>query len=89
MSPDVFFELTALRPTQEMDEQAVYTSFFTGGGLGILVCPGCGPGGGHTWSESSRLVQVTIDASIGPSFGLEVVDLNADGRLDLVSEIYS
>ena len=39
--------------------QIVYASFFTGGGLGLLVCPGCGPGGGHTWSETSRLIQVS------------------------------
>lgn len=83
-APDVFFRLTALRASEESDEQCVYASFFTGGGLGLLVCPGCGPGGGHTWSETDRLVQVTLDRAIGPSFDVQVVDLNADGRLDLV-----
>lgn len=94
MSPDVFFALANLRG--DGDEQLLYTSFFTGGGLGLILCPGCAPAGApasasastlagpNTWSNLSSLVQVALDPSIGPGFDVQVVDLNGDGALDLL-----
>lgn len=82
-SPDIFIALANLR--NDADEQLLYASFFTGGGLGIIVCPGCaGAGAKNTWSNVSSLQQIMIDPSIGPGFDVVVVDLNGDGRLDLL-----
>jgi hypothetical protein len=83
-SPDVLYSLTSLR--DDADEQIFYTSFFTGGGLGMVQCVGCstaGKGDGSTWAKSALTITV-LDATIGPSFDVQVVDLNGDGRLDLL-----
>jgi hypothetical protein len=82
-SPDVLFALSSVRA--DADEQVFFASFFTGGGLGMLLCAGCGAGGtGATWSQASALQTVVLDASIGPAFDVQVIDLNGDGRLDLL-----
>lgn len=83
-SPDVFTQLTSLR--NDTDAQVVYTSFFTGGGLVLLQCAGCNAanGGNATWAENA-LQMVLIDPSIGPGFAAYVVDLNGDGRLDILA----
>lgn len=87
-APDVFAQLATLRGDSDPDEQLVYTSFFTGGGLAMLVCPGCGPGtpssARNTWSNTGSLQQVLLDMTLGPSFDISVIDLNGDGKLDLL-----
>ena len=65
------------------DEQLFYASFFTGGGLGVLVCPGCAAGK-NNWNNTSSLKQAVLDDTIGPAFDVQTVDLNNDGRLDLL-----
>jgi hypothetical protein len=83
-SPDVLHSLTSLRGDADM--QLFFTSFFTGGGLGMVQCAGCGAAapGGAVWANASHLTTTVLDASIGPAFDVSVVDLNLDGRLDLL-----
>jgi hypothetical protein len=84
-APDVLFTAPAsLR--NDADEQIFAASFFTGGGLAMLQCAGCavsGPGA-ESWAAAAPLSPVVLDASIGPAFDVAVVDLNGDGRLDLL-----
>jgi hypothetical protein len=83
-SPDVLFQLGNLR--NDADEQIFFTSFFTGGGLGMVWCPGCNTAGGgnNSWSNAEGLGLFVLDASIGPSFDVSIVDLNGDGQSDLL-----
>lgn len=85
-SPDVLYTVTNLR--NDNDEEIFYTSFFTGGGLGMLLCPDCGNKGSssnpNTWSNTSNIIETVLDASIGPAFDVQVIDLNNDGRMDLL-----
>jgi hypothetical protein len=83
-APDVLFQLANLR--NDTDEQLVFASFFTGGGLGMVYCAGCaaGSGSGNTWSNAADLQLVILDASIGPSFDVAPLDMNGDGRIDLL-----
>jgi hypothetical protein len=87
-APDVFSALATLRGASDVDEQLVFTSFFTGGGLAMLLCPKCGPGTPpsqrNTWSNTQSLQLVILDTSLGASFDVSVVDLNGDGKLDLL-----
>lgn len=82
-APDVgFTPPTSIRG--DSDQQVFYTSFFTGGGLAMLQCSGCAVSGGTgTWATTT-LTTTILDASLGPSFDVSVVDLNGDGALDLL-----
>jgi hypothetical protein len=87
-APDVLFA-GPLSLRADGDEQIFAATFFTGGGLSMVECSGCAAGGsgGMTWAAaaaSGLLAPVVLDASIGPSFDVEAVDLNGDGRLDLL-----
>jgi len=86
LAPDVFFTApVSLRG--DNDEQIFYTSFFTGGGLCMVECAGCAGAGGGSWAAAAaagRLAAVLLDGAIGPGFGLDAVDLNGDGALDLL-----
>ena len=82
-SPDVLFaEPISLRDDNDM--QLFFASFFTGGGLAMLQCEGCaGAAPTSTWA-TSKLSPIVLDSSIGPAFDVSVVDLNGDGRLDVL-----
>jgi hypothetical protein len=82
-SPDVLFAPpTSLRG--DADSQLLFASFFTGGGLGLLQCAGCaGATPVSTWAAAT-LETAVIDASVGPAFDVAVLDLNGDGRLDVL-----
>ena len=68
----------------DSDEQLLYASFFTGGGLAMLQCEGCaGSDPTSTWA-TAKFSPIVIDASVGPAFDVSVVDLNGDGRLDVL-----
>jgi hypothetical protein len=84
-APDVFIDLLSIRG--DVDEQIFYTSFFTGGGLGMILCPGCSdaaPAPRNTWSNASSLQRIMLDLSIGQGFEAQAVDVNNDGILDLL-----
>lgn len=59
-SPDIFFALANLRG--DSDEQVFYASFFTGGGLGMLLCTGCAKG--NTWSNPNNIVQASGEMGV-------------------------
>lgn len=85
-APDVFFT-APLSLRGDADQQIFYTSFFTGGGLAMTECVGCGGAGGGTWAAAAAagaLRATVLDASIGPGFDVATVDLNGDGVLDLL-----
>jgi hypothetical protein len=80
-APDVLFAApVSLRA--DADEQLLFASFFTGGGLGMLQCSGCAGGGAAATWATANLTRVVLDASIGPAFDVAAVDVNGDGRLD-------
>jgi len=82
-APDVLFA-APISLRGDSDEQLLYASFFTGGGLAMLQCEGCaGSAPTSTWA-TAKLSPIVIDASVGPSFDVSVVDLNGDGRLDVL-----
>ena len=81
-APDVGFTAPAsLRG--DADEQIFFTSCFTGGGLAMLNCAGCAPGGGAAWA-TANLTLTVLDASLGPSFDVSLADLDGDGAPELL-----
>jgi hypothetical protein len=81
-APDVCFT-PPISLRGDGDQQLFFASFFTGGGLAMLQCSGCAAGGGATWA-TAQLTLTVLDATLGPSFDVSVVDLNGDHRLDLL-----
>jgi hypothetical protein len=82
-SPDVLFS-SPISIRGDNDSQVFYASFFTGGGLGMLQCVGCaGTAPTSTWA-TSQLTPIVLDASVGPAFDVAIVDINGDGRLDVL-----
>ena len=82
-SPDVLFAApVSLRG--DGDAQLVFASFFTGGGLGLLNCAGCAGAAPTAHWATAPLSPTVLDASVGPAFDVDVVDLNGDGRLDVL-----
>lgn len=81
-APDVFTAITSFGGS---DLTLVFTSYFSGGGFGIVQCASCNAsaGGTSSWANASLAVTI-IDASIGLGFAASLADLNNDGVLDVL-----
>lgn len=77
MSPDVFFTLGDVNG--DGDDEVVYSSFFTGGGLGFIAAPG------GDWSDPTKLTNTVVDTQPGPMFDVQLTDLNADGKTEVLA----
>jgi hypothetical protein len=82
LAPDVFFDLCDIDGDGLFE--IVYTTFFSVGGGSFSVLYTEGDTSPARWTNASAVHRVTIDQSLGTMFGVEVVDLNADGRKDFL-----
>jgi len=76
-SPDILFSACDLNDDGETE--FVYASFFTGAGLGLAYKDPSAT----SWTPES-FHYMSIDDSIGPAFATQVVDMNGDGRKDVL-----
>jgi len=74
-APDVFFETADLDGDGSFE--VLYCSFFTGGGFGFVSA--------SDWTDASTVTNTVVDKSPGPMFDLKVVDVNGDGKADVLA----
>lgn len=80
-APDVFFDHADLNGDGLWE--IAYTTYFSGQGLAVLYTD-AGNSGPARWTNASGVSRVAVDPSIGTSFGLSIVDLNGDGKVDVL-----
>lgn len=74
-APDVFFVTVDLDGDGSFE--VLYTSFFTGGGLGFVSAT--------NWADPTTVTNTVVDKSPGPMFDVKVADVNGDGNMDVLA----